>query len=144
MAYDPTPLFDALESKLGASGWVTGQIAEPMDPPSQRLGAVIFDGVEITELTLAKASGLVKFIIRLYYNALEEPRAGTEKDIARAVLQAMDDICGNYQLGDGSARNVIPLALTVRPGFQSVGGVMYRLCDLSISVLVNDIVTFAA
>lgn len=143
MAFDPSALFDALEKKLAAAGWVTGQIAEPMAPPPQRLGAVLFDGVEITELTLNKGSGLVKFIIRLYYNALEEPQAGTEKDIAQATLRTMDDICGQYTLGDSSVRNVVPLALIVRSGFQSIGGVMYRLTDLTVNVLVNDIVTFA-
>lgn len=144
MAFDPTALFDSLESKLAASGWMTGQIAEPMSPPSERLGAVIFDGVEITELSLATGTGIVKFIIRLYYNAMEEPREDTEKDIARAVLQTMDDICGQYTLGDGSVRNVVPLSLIAKAGFQEVGGAMYRLTDLPVNVLVNDIVTFAA
>ena len=144
MVFDPTGIMDELETQLSASGWQTGQIAEPMSPPAERLGAVIFDGVEITEATLASGSGLVKFIIRLYYNAMEEPREGTEKDIARACLQLISDIAGKYTLGDSSVRNVMPLALVVRSGFQTVGQTMYRLSDLSVHVLVNDIGTWAA
>ena len=144
MVFDPTGIMDELETQLAKSGWQTGQIAEPMAPPAERLGAVIFDGVEITEATLQSGSGLVKFIIRLYYNAMEEPREGTEKDIAQACLQLISDIAGKYTLGDSSVRTVIPFALVVRSGFQTVGQTMYRLSDLSVHVMVNDIGTWAA
>ena len=144
MAFDPSDLFDELEAQLQKAGWVTGHIAEPMSAPAERLGAVIFDGVELTEATLASGSGLVKFIIRFYFNALEEPQENMEKELARATLQAISDICGKYRLGDDSVRNVVPLSLVVRPGFQTVGGTMYRLADLSVHVLVNDIGTWVA
>lgn len=141
MAYDPGPLFDALASKLAASGYVESQIAEPMSAPAKGLGAVIFDGVELTETTLAGASGVVKFILRFYYNALQEPQEDMEKEIARATLQVMADIAADYDLGEAEVRNVLPIGQTTRPGFQTVGGTMYRLADLYISVLVNDLVT---
>jgi hypothetical protein len=147
MAYDPSGLFDELESQLAASGWQTGQIGEPKSPPAERLGAVIFDGVEITEATLASASGLVKFIIRLYYSAFEEPPEGMEKDIARATLQAVSDICGRYQLGDSSVRNIMPVNMIVRAGYQEIGRdakAMYRVVDLFVHALVNDLGTFAS
>ena len=144
MAFDPGPIMHELETQLSASGWQTGQIAEPMSPPAERLGAVIFDGVEITEATLGKGSGNVRFIIRLYYKHFEEPLEGTEKDIATACLQLISDISGKYTLGDNSVRNVVPLAMNVRAGFQTVGQTTYRLADLSVHVLVNDIATWAA
>jgi hypothetical protein len=147
MAYDPGPLFDELESQLAASGWQTGQIGEPKSPPADRLGAVVFDGVEITEATLGTGSGIVKFIIRLYYNAFEEPPEGVEKDIAQATLQALSDISGKFRLGDNSVRNVVPLAMTVRAGYQEIGRdtkAMYRVVDLFVHVLVNDLGTWAA
>jgi hypothetical protein len=145
MAFDPVPIMHELETQLSASGWQTGQIAEPMSPPAERLGAVIFDGIEITEATLQGGSGLVKFIIRLYYKHFEEPLEGTEKDIATACLQLISDISGKYTLGDSSVRNVVPLALIARAGFQTIGqGTVYRLLDLSVHVLVNDIGTWAA
>ncbi len=143
MAFDPGPIMDELATQLAASGWQTGQIAEPMEPPAARLGAVIFDGVEITEATLKSASGLVKFIVRLYYQHFEEPLEGTEKDIAQASLQLISDIAGKYTLGDSEVRNVIPLALIVRAGFQTIGQTTYRLVDLSVHVMVNDLGTWA-
>ena len=143
MAYDPSPLFDALEKKLTASGFVVGQIAEPKSAPPQHLGAVIFNGVEITELTLSKGSGFVKFILRFYFNAMVEPVEDTEKLVARVALRLMDDLAGDFDLGDASVRNVVPLNLSAPPGFQTVGNTMYRLADLAVDVFVNDIVTFA-
>ena len=144
MAFDPGPIMHELETQLSASGWQTGQIAEPMSPPAERLGAVIFDGVEITEVTLGTGSGLVKFIIRLYYKHFEEPLEGTEKDIAQACIKLISDIAGKYTLGDSSVRNVIPLALNARAGFQTIGQTTYRLVDLTVHVMVNDLGTWAA
>lgn len=144
MAFDPSAIMDELAAQLEKSGWVTGQIAEPMAAPPQRMGAVIFGGVDMTEASLQSGSGIVKLIIRFYFNALEEPQAKMEKDLAKACLRAISDISGKYRLGDDSVRNVVPLALAVRPAFQTVSGTMYRLADLSVQVLVNDIGTWAA
>ncbi len=144
MAFDPGPIMHELETQLSASGWQTGQIAEPMSPPAERLGAVIFDGVEITEATMKSASGLVKFIVRLYYKHFEEPLEGTEKDIATAILQLISDIAGKYGLSDSEVRNVLPFSLNARAGFQTIGQTTYRLVDLSVHVMVNDIGTWAA
>lgn len=144
MAYDPTPLFDALESKLAASGFVSAQVAEPMSAPATHLGAVIFNGIELTEVTLGTGSGLVKFILRFYFNAMVEPQSQTEKTLAIVSLQIMDDLAGDFDLGDASVRNIIPLNLNAPPGFQTIGQTMYRLADLAVDVFVNDIVTFTA
>lgn len=141
MAYDPTPLFDALESKVAAAGFVVGQIGEPAAPPDKPIGAVIFNGVEITELTLATGSGLVKFIVRFYYKALADPLEGTEKAVAKAVLKLMDDLAGDFDLGDANVRNVEEMGQAASTGYQTVGGVMFRLCDLPVSVKVNDLVS---
>jgi hypothetical protein len=147
MAYDPTELFDELESKLGASGWVKSQVGEPMAAPDQRLGAVIFNGAEITEVHGTTASGLVKFIIRFYYKAMEEPQSGTEKDLAKAVLEFMDSIAGDYNLGGSTVRNVQPVDLNAPAGFQTIGassgGTVYRIVDLTVNVKVNDLVTWS-
>lgn len=141
MSYDPTPLFDALESKLAASGFVTAQTSEPKAAPNKPLGVVIFDGVEITELTLASGTGYVKFILRFYFNALAEPLENTEKVMARAVLKIMADLAGDYDLGDASVRNVEEMGQAAQAGYQTVSGTMYRLCDLPVAVKVNDLVS---
>lgn len=143
MAYDPTPLFDALESKLAASGFVSAQIAEPKAAPASHLGAVLYAGCEITEVHGTTASGLVKFILRFYFNAMVEPIGDTEKRLATVSLQIMDDLAGDYDLGDASVRNIVPLGLSAPPGFQTIGQTMYRMADLAVDVMVNDIVTFA-
>jgi len=62
MPYDPSPLFDALQSKLAASGWVTNVvIAEPNDPPVDKAAAIIFAGARVTDTTLGTGNGEVRF-----------------------------------------------------------------------------------
>lgn len=143
MAYDPTPLFDALESKLAASGFVSARVAEPLSAPATHLGAVIYAGTEITEVTLGTGSGYVKFILRFYFNAMKEPIDNTERLLAQVSLQIMDDLAGDFDLGDASVRNIVPLNLTAPPGFQTIGNTVYRLADLAVDVFVNDLVTFS-
>jgi len=142
MAFDPSPIFDALLSKLLASGFVYGQISESKKPPEDRTVAVLFGGAGVTQVHGTTGSGQVDFILRFMYNAFAEPAAGVEKDIAKAVLEIMDDLAGNFNFGIDSVRNVIPLTNEATAGYVELGGVMYRIADLKVEVLVNDIVNF--
>jgi len=145
MPYDPSPLFDALQSKLAASGWVTNvMIAEPNLPPVDKAAAVIFAGAAITHTTLSNASGEVRFLIRFYYDALASPRANREKEIARLALEIMDDLGGDFDLGNASVRNVDVVNLAATAGFQTIGSKMYRLVDLTVNVIVNDMIVTTA
>jgi len=141
MTYDPSPLFDALQSKLAASGFQHTLIAEPTDPPAQPTAVVMFTGIELTEHTLPTSSGLVKFNLRFYYNALQEPRAGKEKDVAKFALDIMQDLAGDYDLGQAAVRNIEP-GMMVNAGFQMIGQTMYRVSDLIVNIMVNDLVTW--
>ena len=123
---------------------MSARIAEPMSAPASHLGAVLYAGTELTEVHGTTASGLVKFILRFYFNAMAEPVDQTEKTLAQVSLKIMDDLAGGYDLGDASVRNIVPLNLSAPPGFQTIGNTMYRLADLAVDVMVNDLVTFAA
>lgn len=140
-AYDPSPLFDALESKLAASGFSLDTLDhEPSDPPAQATAVVMFMGVSITETSLATGSGPVSFNVRFYYDAMAEPRGETEKQIARWACQVLYDLSGDFDLGDASVRNILPL-MDSNAGFQTISGKWYRVCDIRVDVLVNDLVT---
>ena len=141
-AFDPGPIADALLSKLQASGFVSGQIGEPKKPPEDRTVAVLFGGASITQVHGTVGSGQVNFILRFMYNAFAEPVSEVEKEIARAVLEIMNDLAGDFDFGVASVRNVIPLNTEASAGYVDLSGVMYRVTDLQVQVLVNDIVTF--
>lgn len=142
-AYDPTPLFDALESKMAASGWLpVTDVGEPTDPPADKMGVVMWSGARITQVHGTVGSGVISFILRFYYKAFATPYSLREKEIARATLSILNDLTSDFDLGDASVRNIVPLDSPATAGFQDVGGVMYRLSDMRIEVLVNDFVTF--
>jgi hypothetical protein len=140
MAYDPAPIFDALHSKLAASGFAHSLIAEPTDPPPQPTAAVMFTGIQLTEHTLSGSSGIIIFTIRFFFDAISESRAMKEKDLASVTLGIMEDLAGDYDLGDASVRNVMP-GQAATGGFQTIGNMIYRVCDLRVEVMVNDLVT---
>ncbi len=145
MAFDPSAIMDALHSKLSASGFVKGYIAEPKAAPNTRSAFVIFDGTGITEVTLSGGSGPVAFILRFMWDFLEEPLGKAEKDIARITLSLMADLAGDFDLGDASVRSITPTApsMEAKAGYLSVGNpaTMYRISDLRVEVFVNDLVT---
>ncbi len=143
MAFDPSGIMDALHSKLSASGFVEGYIAEPKAAPNTRSAFVIFDNAAITETTLQGGSGPVGFILRFMWTAFEEPLGKAEKDVARIALSLMADLAGDFDLGDSSVRSIVPTApsMEVKAGYITVGSTMYRIADLRVDVFVNDIVT---
>ena len=142
MAFDPGPIADALLSRLQASGFVSGQIGEPKSPPEDRSVAVLFGGASLTQVHGTVASGQVNFILRFMYNAFAEPASLTEKEIAKAVLGIMDDLAGDFDFGVNGVRNEIPTNNEATAGYVELGGTMYRIVDLRVEVLVNDLVTF--
>lgn len=143
MAYDPTAAFDALESKLAASGWVpVTDIGEPTDPPQDKTAVVMWDGCAITQVHGTVGSGVCRFILRFYYKALSQPYSAREKEIARVTLAILDSLTSDFDLGDASVRNVVPLNTPATSGWQAIGDTMYRISELRVEVLVNDMVTF--
>lgn len=146
MSYDPGPVFDALHSKLAAAGFRDTLIGEPTDPPAQPTAIVMFAGCQLTEHALAVSSGILRFNIRFYYDALSDPRGDMEKEIARMCLQIMSDLAGDFDLGGASVRNIQP-GQEGRMGYQTIGEgpkKWYRVNDLTVEVMVNDLVTWTA
>ena len=142
MTYDPSGLFDAIRDKLAAAGWRHTLIGEPTDPPAQPTASVMFAGTAITETTLGTGSGDVTFVVRFYVKGLQEPRAETEKELARLGILMLEALSGDYDLGDSGVRNVRPL-LDSTAGYQTIANVVYRVLDIRVPIFVNDIVSYA-
>lgn len=141
MTYDPTSLFDALQSVLASAGFRDTLIAEPSDPPAQPTAVVLFTGVTLDEHELAASSGVVRFNLRFYFDALEMPQSGSEKEIARVTLLIISNLAANFDLDLSDVRNVEP-GMEARAGFQTISGKWYRVVDLAVGVRVNDIATW--
>ena len=147
MAFDPRGVLQKTHSFLSASGRFPGgsYIGEPKAPPTALAAAVMLTSVGIPETTLTYAQGLLNLSVRLYHDAFATPLEDTEVLIGQAVFELIEDFCGNFDFSDANVRNLRPTDLTVTFGYQQIGGdagKMFRIADIAIPLLVNDVAVF--
>jgi hypothetical protein len=138
----------SLKSKLQASGrFKSVSIGDPSEPPNSPHAAVILRRYEHTTTTLGKTVERRTAVVRIYQKAFESPE-DTEYLLDDIIAEVEEDIFGDLKLG-GTIRNVEPLGVTVEFGYLAVGrdrggaGIMYRIADISIPMIVDDSATFA-
>jgi len=147
MAFNPQGLLQKTHSFLAASARFPGGafIGEPKAPPTALAAAVMLASVGIPEITLTHAQGLLNLSVRLYHDAFATPLEDTEIVMAQAVFELIEDFCGDFNFSDANVRNLKPTDLTVTFGYQQIGGdagKMFRIADISIPLLVNDVAVF--
>jgi len=81
--------------------------------------------------------------IRVYINAMREPVEEIEFDLDTIVGDIMEDLCGDFSLG-GTVRNIDATAVVTRFGYQTISGMMYRLADITLPLIVDDSAAFVA
>ena len=147
MAFNPRAVMERTKSFLAASGRFPGgvTIGEPKSPPGKGMAAAVILGpITITELSLTTASGRIDLIIRLYRDAIDEPLDQTEFIMGQTILELFEDFCGDFDFGDDDVRNLLPLNLSGTPGYQQIGSnTMYRIADITVPLMVNDIASLA-
>ena len=117
-------------------------IGEPMDPPEDLHAAIMLSAYSNPATTLNGSIELRSVIVRIYINALQEPREEIEFKLDEAVSELHSDILGDFDLG-GDIRNIEPTLMTVTFGYQSIAGVMFRIADILIPMTVDDNATMA-
>ena len=117
-------------------------IGEPMEPPEDLHAAIMLSAYSNPTTVLNASVELRSVIVRIYINALREPREEIEFDLDEAVSELHSDILGDFELG-GDIRNIEPTLMTVTFGYQSIGGVMFRIADILIPMTVDDNATMA-
>jgi len=147
MAFNPRPIMERLRSFLAASGRFTGgtSIGEPKAPPGKgSYAAVILGPIVPTELAAGGAvSGRIDLIVRIYRDAINEPLEDTEFTMAQTILELFEDFCGDFDFGDANVRNLLPLDMAATPGYQTIGNIMYRVVDITVPLMVNDLAALA-
>ncbi len=125
------------ESLKGTQRLPSVGIGEPMDPPEDLHAAIFLGPYSNPQTTLNGSIELRSVIVRIYINALREPREEIEFDLDEAVSELHSDILGDFELG-GDIRNIEPTLMTVTFGYQSIGSVMFRIADILIPMTVDD------
>lgn len=88
-------------------------------------------------------SARVEFIIRLYSNMMEEPQDAIDPNLMGSIDLLMATYSADFDLG-GLVRNVDLLGahgigLAATAGYLDVSGKMYRIIDIVLPLIVNDV-----
>lgn len=146
------PIFDAIVSDIQASGYFSkvNQHEPKRKPLTPGLTAAVWLQ---TMVPLAGASGLnstsamLVFTARFYSNMLKEPQDGIDPNLMRATSNVMRRYHDNFDFGlHPTVRNVDLLGefgqpLAAQAGYVEIDGTMFRVMDLTIPVVINDVWT---
>lgn len=147
MSLDVGAILNKLESHAVASGFferVNGH--ELIGAPGAGLTAAIWSQrIRPVPATsgLASTSARVEFTLRIYSSALQEPADGIDPAVIAAADALFVAYGGDFDLGS-TVRNVDLLGQTGEPlsataGWLQLGEGSYRVMDLLIPVVVNDV-----
>ena len=144
---DVTGIVTAVQDQLLTTGlFESVNLHEPKSAPSNGVTAAVWaDRVE----PLPRASGLnsttgyVVLMVRLYTPMLQQPYDGIDPRMVSAVDTLMTKYSGAFTL-TGKVRNVDLLgefgtALSARAGYLDQDRKMYRVMDITLPLVVNDL-----
>lgn len=148
MTLDASGVQDALVSQclaLGLFARVNGH--EPKSaPPSGLTAAVWVDYIGPSPLDsgLAATAGLLRFKIRLYTGMLSEPQDAIDPMLLSAVVVLLAALSGDFTLG-ATVRNVDLMGaaagspLSAQAGYLNQDGKLFRIMDITLPLIINDI-----
>lgn len=150
VAFQIKSTLQVLQSILKASGYTRlAQIGEPKGAISERVAAALFNtSAHVTRLTLGGSPGTEEshlVTIRFYMNMLDDPQEDIEFLLMEAVSNVSEAILNDFDLGatvrhvDVAGINGQPLAVTY--GYLEQHGVMYRVADLLVPLMVDNPIT---
>lgn len=143
------PIFDAVVSDIQMSGYFDRiQTHEPKSKPNTGLTAAVWflslDPLP-TGSGLANTSARLAFNVRLYQNMLYEPQDMIDPNLARAAANLIRRWHDNFDFDlDPMVRNVDCLGAYGGPlkaisGYGDQDGTIFRLIDIEVPIIVNDV-----
>ena len=150
MAFQIRDTLVNLQSHLKASGYTRlALIGEPKGAVSERVAAAVFNtSATVNKVPLGGSPGTEEshvVTVRFYMNMLDAPQEDIEFLLMEAVSEVSGIILGDFDLG-GTVRHVDvagingqPLAVTY--GYLEQHGVMYRVADLLVPLMVDNPIT---
>ena len=139
------PTLQILQGYLSASGWFPGgaSIGEPLAAPGDMASAVFLARSEHPSTTLSGTIERRWVTIRIYRNALAEPRENIEFDLDTVVSQVQSDLLGDFDLGS-TVRAIDVTSMSVEYGYQTFDTTIYRIADLQLPMIIDDSASFTA
>jgi hypothetical protein len=140
-------ILDAVESKVMALGLFDSiNMHEPKSSPGQQGHAAIWVqrlGPAPGASGLAATAGRLELRIRLYGSMLSEPQDEIDPDMTYKVDTLLAEFSGDFDLG-ARVRNVDLLGaygepLGAQAGYLNLQNSMFRIMDITLPLIVNDI-----
>lgn len=143
------PIFDAVVSDVQASGYFDRvNTHEPKRKPGHAITAAVWVQ-RIDPLPrasgLAATTGRIVFMVRGYANMLQEPQDAIDPNLTRAISHLIRRYHDNFDFDlDPPVRNVDLLGefgvpLSSISGYEEIDGTVFRIMDLTVPVICNDI-----
>ena len=148
--FDIKPVIQAIESFVAQNGY-QGKVGvgEPKSPPAEEIAAAVFlRSLSVIDATLTTLDGHAMVTIRLYRDMLAEPTEDNEYKLAAAAFQLLADVAAGFTLS-GLVRHVDFAGaggntLVVQFGYTDIGGRLFRIADIDMPMIINDIATLTA
>ena len=148
MSFDFQGLIDAVASHAGTTGeFERVATHEPKSRPGNGLTCSVWAD-EISPIAdasgLASTTGLVTMAMRPQMPFLQQPADGIDPLIMRAVSSLIGAFSANFQLSLTGVRNIDLLGahsqgLRARAGYVNQDGTVYRVMDVIVPIVVNDL-----
>lgn len=147
MAIGIQALIDAAASHASASGhFERVQGHEPKSAPGNGLHCAVWVqdiGPVPLGSGLASTTARVVLMVRLYANMLREPQDGIDPALVGATDALLAAYSGDFDLG-GNVRNVDLLGahgepLSAKAGYLNQDNRLYRVIDIVLPLIVNDV-----
>ena len=131
-----------MQSILLKGGYFKGGvlIGEPKAPPGTRFTAAVFmDSVHIPGTVLDALEEVHVVQLRVYDNMMREPQEDVELEMSIVLSDLMSDMAGDFDLG-GTVRAIdfagmYGTAMGARWGYLDVGGIMFRIADVTVPLI---------
>jgi len=149
MSLDAVALFNAVQSHAMTTG-LFDRVGthEPKNAPGNGLTCAIWAapfGPVPASSGLTVASARVSFLIRLYNPMLQQPQDDIDPTVLDAASKLISAYAGAFTL-DGLVRNVDIFgaagpALGATPGYLNQDGKIFRVIDILLPMIINDVWT---
>jgi hypothetical protein len=113
---------------------------EPKSAPGNGLRYAVWIDTIMPDGTVSgldMVSGTVTLIGRIYGNMLQKPEDEVDPRITAATASLMTAYAGNFTFS-GSIRDVDLLRMNAKAGYVTIASTVYRVMDISIPCVIND------
>lgn len=141
-----TALFTAVQSYAEQLGLFQAvDTSEPPNAPGNRLycsivladPAISCDG---EHSGLAAVSGTITLAARIWSSAMQRPLEAIDPEVLAASCSLMAQLAGGFTLGE-TIRNIDLFRMSMRPVWVNFQGKQYRVAEVVIPAVINDLWT---